>query len=48
MDDYSKLASEGKKFKSELTNWRKDKFKEWCENTVRAIDDPSQALRFIF
>jgi len=35
-----------KQLKQDLIHWRKDKFKEWCQETIRAIDDPSQALRF--
>ena len=47
LSDYSRLASYAKQLKQEISNWRKDKFKEWCQDTIRAIDDPSQALRFI-
>jgi hypothetical protein len=37
-----------KQLKQDLISWRKDKFKEWCQDTARAIDDPSQALRLDF
>ena len=43
---YSRVATLAKQLKQDLVNWRKDKFKEWCQETARAIDDPSQALRF--
>lgn len=45
---YSRLGTSAKQLKQDLINWRKDKFKEWCQDTIRAIDDPSQALRFDF
>lgn len=45
---YSRLGASAKQLKQDLINWRKDKFKEWCQDTIRAIDDPSQALRFDF
>ncbi len=48
LSGYSRFASMAKKLKQDLVNWRKDKFKEWCQETSRAIDDPSQALRFVF
>jgi hypothetical protein len=35
-----------KQLKQDLIDWRKDKFREWCQDTIRAIDDPSQELRF--
>ncbi|CAF2056597.1 unnamed protein product [Rotaria magnacalcarata] len=44
LPNYSRLASLAKQLKQDLINWRKDKFKEWCQDTTRAIDDPSQAL----
>jgi hypothetical protein len=37
-----------KQLKQDLIHWRKDKFKEWCQDTIRAIDDPSQALKLDF
>jgi dynein heavy chain 2 len=42
---YSRVFSHAKQLKQDLINWRKEKFKEWCQDTIRAIDDPSQALR---
>ncbi|CAF0783257.1 unnamed protein product [Rotaria sordida] len=44
LSGYSRVASLAKQLKQDLINWRKDKFKEWCQDTIRAIDDPSQAL----
>lgn len=46
LPEYSRFNTSTKHFRQELINWRKDKFKEWCQDTSRAIDDPSQALRF--
>ncbi len=37
-----------KQLKQDLSNWRKEKIKEWCQDTTRVIDDPSQALRLNF
>jgi len=47
LPNYSRLASAGKHLKKELISWRKDKFKEWCHDTNKAIDDPSQPLRLV-
>ncbi|CAF4638011.1 unnamed protein product [Rotaria sp. Silwood1] len=44
LSSYSRVGSLAKQLKQDLINWRKDKFKEWCQDTIRAIDDPSQAL----
>ena len=48
LPEYSRVGTSAKQLKQDLINWRKDKFKEWCQDTQRAIDDPSQALRFDF
>ncbi len=48
LSGYSRVAAIAKQLKQDIINWRKDKFKEWCQETTRAIDDPSQALRFEF
>ena len=45
---YQRVASMAKQLKQDLVNWRKDKFKDWCQDTMRAIDDPSQTLRFVY
>lgn len=46
LSGYSRIASIAKQLKQDLINWRKDKFKEWCQDTIHAIDDPSQALKY--
>jgi dynein heavy chain 2 len=46
LSGYSRVASFAKQLKQDIINWRKEKYKEWCQDTIRAIDDPSQALRF--
>jgi hypothetical protein len=43
---YARVSSLAKQLKQDLIDWRKDKFREWCQDTIRAIDDPSQELRF--
>ncbi len=48
LQGYARVGSFAKQLKQDLINWRKDKFKEWCQDTIRAIDDPSQALRYYF
>ena len=48
LPSYSRMVSMAKQLKQDIGNWRKDKFKEWCQDTTQAIDDPSQALRFEF
>jgi dynein heavy chain 2 len=48
LSGYSRVSSLAKQLKHDLINWRKDKFKEWCQDTIRAIDDPSQALKLDF
>ena len=45
LPNYSRVASLAKQLKQDLINWRKEKFKEWSQDTIRAIDDPSQELR---
>ena len=46
LSGYARLASLARQLKQDLITWRKDKFLDWCQDTSRAIDDPSQALRF--
>ena len=46
LSGYGRFSSAAKQLKQDLVTWRKEKFKEWCQDTSRAIDDPSQALRF--
>ncbi len=48
LSGYSRLASLAKQLKKDLINWRKEKFEEWCRNTIHAIDDPSQPLKLDF
>jgi len=48
LSGYARVASLAKQLKQDLINWRKDQFKEWCHDTIHAIDDPSQALRLCF
>ncbi|CAF0769940.1 unnamed protein product [Adineta steineri] len=44
LSGFARVASSAKQLKQDIIKWRKDKFKEWCQDTIRAIDDPSQAL----
>ena len=46
LSGYARVASLARQLKQDLITWRKDKFLDWCQDTSRAIDDPSQALRF--
>ncbi|CAF1544488.1 unnamed protein product, partial [Adineta steineri] len=41
---YARVSSLAKQLKQDLIDWRKDKFHEWCQDTIRAIDDPKQEL----
>ncbi|CAF3644553.1 unnamed protein product [Adineta steineri] len=41
---YARVSSLAKQLKQDLMDWRKDKFHEWCQDTIRAIDDPKQEL----
>jgi len=43
---YARVNSLAKQLKEELITWRKDKFRDWCQETIHAIDDKSQELRF--
>jgi hypothetical protein len=44
---YEQVLSSGKQVRQDLINGRKEQYKEWCHETLRAIDDPSQALKFV-
>ncbi|CAM4781010.1 unnamed protein product [Rotaria magnacalcarata] len=44
LSGYARVSSLAKQLKQDLINWRKDKFREWCQDTIRAIDDRSQEL----
>ncbi|CAF4581112.1 unnamed protein product, partial [Rotaria sp. Silwood2] len=44
LSGYARVASLAKQLKQDLINWRKDKFREWCQDTIHAIDDPKQEL----
>lgn len=46
LSSYSRFASLAKQLKKDVSHWRKETFKEWCQDTMRAIDDPSQALKY--
>lgn len=48
LSGYARVSSLAKQLKQDLINWRKDKFREWCQDTIRAIDDRSQELRLYF
>jgi dynein heavy chain 2 len=41
---YARVNSLAKQLKQDLIIWRKDKFRDWCQDTIHAIDDPSQEL----
>ena len=45
---YKNVALIAQQLKQDLINWRKDKFQEWCQDTIRTIDDPSQTLKLHF
>ena len=45
LSGYARVASLAKELKQDLINWRKDKFRDWCQDTIRAIEDRSQDLR---
>lgn len=40
------MSSLAKQLKQNLVEWRKDQFRDWCQDTMRAIEDPKQQLRF--
>lgn len=45
LSGYARVASLAKQLKQDLISWRKDKFRDWCQETIRAVEDPSQELR---
>ena len=44
LSGYARVNSLARQLKQDLNIWRKDKFRDWCQDTIRAIDDPSQEL----
>ena len=47
LSGYARVASLAKQLKQDLIIWRKDKFRDWCQDTIRAVEDPSQELRWV-
>lgn len=49
LSGYNRVANLARQLKQDIIMWRREKFRDWCQDTIRAIEDPSQALRlFIF
>lgn len=44
LSGYARVNSLARQLKQDLNIWRKDKFRDWCQDTIHAIDDPSQEL----
>ncbi|UJR10563.1 hypothetical protein I4U23_014763 [Adineta vaga] len=41
---YARVSSLANQLKQDIVDWRKDKFREWCQDTIHAIDDSKQEL----
>ena len=46
LQGYARVSTLAKQLKQDIIDWRKDKFREWCQDNIRAIEDPNQELRF--
>lgn len=47
LPNFGRVSTTAKQLRKDLIKWRKDKYTKWIDETNKAIDDPSQMLKFV-